>query len=819
MGAAKPLEDTGPAIADLLNYAALVDSGIVQCKDGSLLAGWFYAGPDTDTITAQQRNFLAGRTNAAHNRFSFGWASWTEAVRTEAANYPGGDESFFPDEVTAWIDNERRRAFEAEDGHFETIHALIIQFTPDNINQRKFIELFYDDDGARKVNIAARNLEVFKRGLEEFEDAIGHNVRLRRMGGYTALDPAGQEHFRDELVSFLHFCLTGENIPINIPPIPMYLDMLIGGQELFPGDQPLYAGQYTAVVAVEGFPPESYPGILDALANRPFAYRWSSRMIYLDQHQAIAQGKKFRRHWGQKKKGIISQVFKTGGGQVDEHAAKMEGEANAAIGLANSGAVTYGYYTPLVVVRHTDRFKLMDNAREIAKVVQDFGFACRIETINTMEAWLGSLPGHPKPNVRRPAIHTANLAHLLPLSQIWAGEERAPCPLYPPNSPPLAYAATTGTTPFRINLHVRDLGHTFILGPTGAGKSVLLAFLAAQFRRYKNSNICAFDKGRSMWTLCTAAKGKHYDIAANDNSPSFAPLANLEKDFGWAAQWLEICFELQTGKPMSPAQRAEVNAALKLMLQAPKDARSLTDFCATVQSHEIREALAQYTLAGSAGHLLDAKEDGIAESDFTVFEIEELMGLGDRIAIPVLLYLFRRFERSLDGRPSILFLDEAWIMLSHDVFREKIKEWLKVLRKRNCAVVLATQSISDAVRSGLLDVLIESCPTKIFLPNPDADKRGTEHQMGPADLYALLGLNEVEIDTLKQANQKQHYYFTSPLGKRLFDFRLGPIAVAFVAVSDQETIDDIRSLQEQHGDDWPRKWLNKRGVSDDRLAA
>ena len=85
--------------------------------------------------------------------------------------------------------------------------------------------------------------------------------------------------------------------------------------------------------------------------------------------------------------------------------------------------------------------------------------------------------------------------------------------------------------------------------------------------------------------------------------------------------------------------------------------------------------------------------------------------MGDRNLIPVLLYLFRRIEKRLTGEPSLLILDEAWLMLGHPVFRDKIREWLKVLRKANCAAVLAPQSISDADRSAIIDVLKEICPT------------------------------------------------------------------------------------------------------------
>ena len=342
------------------------------------------------------------------------------------------------------------------------------------------------------------------------------------------------------------------------------------------------------------------------------------------------------------------------------------------------------------------------------------GFAGRVETVNTLEAFLGSLPGHVVPNIRRPLVHSLNLADLMPSSSTWPGLATCPSPLYPPNSPPLLYGATTGSTPFRLNLHVGDLGHTLIFGPTGSGKSTLLALLAAQFRRYKNARITVFDKGRSLFALAKAAGAGHYDLGGDTGSPGLCPLAKLDShaDIVFAEDWIEACFQLQQGTPPTPRQKEEIHRAVKLM-QETKDGqgRSLTNFVTTVQDKDIRAALGTYTIEGSLGHLLDARSDGIKASAFTVFEIEDLMALGERNLIPVLLYLFRHFERSLSGAPSLLLLDEAWVMLGHPVFREKIREWLKVLRKANCAVVLATQSLSDAVRSGILDVLLK------FLPN------------------------------------------------------------------------------------------------------
>src|SRR5208282_4998477 len=128
-------------------------------------------------------------------------------------------------------------------------------------------------------------------------------------------------------------------------------------------------------------------------------------------------------------------------------------------------------------------------------------------------------------------------------------------------------------------------------------------------------------------------------------------------------------------------------------------------------------------------------------------------------------------------------------------------------------VVLATQSLSDAVRSGILDVLLESCPTKILLPNEEADKGGSGGVPGPLDLYRLIGLNDTEIEILKSAVKKRHYYYTSPEGRRLFELGLGPVALAFTAVSSREDVARVRALIDVHGKAWAGHWLRERGVT------
>jgi len=349
------------------------------------------------------------------------------------------------------------------------------------------------------------------------------------------------------------------------------------------------------------------------------------------------------------------------------------------------------------------------------------------------------------------------------------------------------------------------LGHTFVFGPTGSGKSTQLGAIAAQIRRYQGMSMYVFDKGMSMYPLAKATGGKHFTIAADEDRLSFCPLQFLESkgDRAWAMEWIDALLALN-GLITTPLQRNEISKAITNMQQT--GAKTLSDFHTTIQDEAVRQAMHIYTIDGGMGHLLDAEEDGLSLTDFTVFEIEELMNLGDKYALPVLLYLFRRIELSLKGQPAIIILDEAWVMLGHPVFRAKIREWLKVLRKANCMVLMATQSLSDAANSGILDVIVESTATKIFLPNVYARDEDT------AALYRRMGLNNRQIEILATAVQKKHYYYVSEMGRRLYDLALGPLALAFVGATDKESIAAIKKLETKHGEGWVREWLRMRGL-------
>jgi type IV secretion system protein VirB4 len=779
---------------DLLNYAALIDPGIVLLKDGSLLAGWRYSGPDLNSASPEEMTALVHQVNAGLARLGDGWMMNVDLIRKPSIGYP--EAGAFPDSVTALIDHERRLHYTEEGQHFESRFALTLTWTPPTEMQSRAAGLLFQ---GRRATDWEETLDLFRRSLAENEDALSARFLMQRMD-----DGA--------LLSHLNSCITARPDPFRPPAEGNFLDVLLGNHEFHAGFQPMLDDLHIRLIGLTGLPLHSWPEVTAFLDELAIPYRWSTRFIFLDAAEAERALRIQRRNWFQKRHGLsgmIKQVFSNSASQSFENkdALAMAEDADDALAEASSNRVRFGYYTSTIILMDENPSAADSNAREIAKQLQHHGFPAVIEHVNANEAYLGSLPGHGYRNVRRPLIHTRNLADLMPTTNVWPGEEINPCPFYPENSPPLCYAATTGGTPFRLNLHVGDVGHTLIFGPTGSGKSTLLGLLIAQFFRYPDAQVFCFDKGLSAFVLTKAAGGDHYDLG--ESEISFCPLANVNDDNErmWAQDWLETLLNLQ-GVTLLPQHRKAIWRALQLLGDSRPDARTITDLVRLLQDQTLRDGLDFYSLHGPMGRFLDADNDVLGSSRFQTFEIEALMAMGEKVLLPVLTYLFHRIDQRLDGRPTLIVLDEAWVMLANGAFGAKIEDWLRTLRKKNAAVVLSTQSLVEVANSPQRDVILESCPTKILLPNPEAQNPVT------ADLYRKFGLTSRQIEMLSFAVPKRQYYYLSPAGRRLFDLALGEATLAFIGAGSKPDILQVRQMIAKHGDLWAGEWLRVRGFGD-----
>ena len=258
---------------------------------------------------------------------------------------------------------------------------------------------------------------------------------------------------------------------------------------------------------------------------------------------------------------------------------------------------------------------------------------------------------------------------------------------------------------------------------------------------------------------------------------------------------------------MTPNVKDAVWTALQSLASAPRQERTLTGLAVLIQSNALMAALAPYTLEGAYGRLLDGASEELANADVLHVEMEELMP-HKALVPPVLTYLFHRLEARFDGRPTLLILDEAWTFLDDALFAARIREWLKTLRKKNVAVVFATQSLADIERSTIAPALIESCPTRIFLPND----RALEPQAKA--VYERFGLNGRQIEILSTAAPKRDYYAQTARGNRLFELGLGPVALALCGAStpdDHKLIDRCLAHSDKAG--FAGRFLEAKGLA------
>jgi type IV secretion system protein VirB4 len=787
-------KDRRRGLPDQLNYAIPVDDRTIALKDGSFLSSFECVGLDLNSASTEELDAHRMQANRALARLDDGFMYNVDLIRHPSAAYPMRD---FPDPVSTALEREREIQYSAEGSHFETRCVLTITYRPPTETQTRIAGVFLS--GTPQRTDWLRQVDWYQQKLREFADAISPVWKL------TPLElPA--------LLSHLASCISGRMTMIRLPSVPTYLDAIIGNQDFIAGFRPRLGGRHLRVVALAGFPPFSYAEMATFLSELPIDYRYSVRGIPVGPRTAINQLSIYRRNWFQKRlglRGIISEHFGSGAGAAfqNQHALRMAADADDAITEAEGGAVRYCYVTAKVVITEDTSAAADENAQLVCKTCQNMGFEPHLETINAVEAYLGSLPGHGWFDVRRPLVNTQNLADILPLTSIWPGLETNPCPYYPQNTPALCYGATTGNTPFRFNLHVGDTGHTAIFGPTGSGKSVALGTIALNFRAVPDGQLFFFDKGYSAFVLTKALGGQHLDLGEDD--VPLQPLARIDDptDRMKVQALLEDWLELQSVR-LIPLQRKALWRALELIAEAPINQRTISNLVTQVQDSTLRDGLNAFSLAGPLGRFLDADQDVLLTGSFVTFELETLMAMGPKVVVPVLTYLFHRIDQRLDGKPTLIIIDEAWIMLANSVFGAKIEEWLRTLRKKNAAVVLATQSLAEIANSPHRDLILESCPTKLYLPNPEANNAAAR------ELYRRFGLTDRQAELIAEATPKRHYYYVSPLGRRLFQFALAPAALAFIGAGSKDDLLSARRMIQQNGDRWTGEWLRQRDLDD-----
>lgn len=760
-----------------LTWAMLIAKGVVLNKTGSFQKTIEFRGTDLFSAVESENDAISAQVNNALKRLGSNWAFFCEAQRRKVSQYPF---SIMASKASQLIENERKELFEAGN-NFESKYYLTFSFIPPRENQNKFLSKF--SNTPEGINYS-RFLEYFQAETSKIIDIL------------KTVFPFVHALNDDETLTYLHSTISTKRHKIRTPQSPIYLDYLLADETLQGGLNPMLGEKHLAIISIKGFPHESYPQILNELNQIPCQYRWVTRFISLDKMDAVKELKRYSRAWFSKRKSIWNvakeALLNESDSRENADALNKTAECEAMLEVVQSGLVSAGYYTACLVLWDKDITALNEKAKRIEQIINSAGFVTVRESFNAIQAWLSTLPCNCLANVRRPLIHSLNLAHLLPISSDWSGNEinehlKAPC---------LFTAKAAGNTPFKFSNHVGDVGHTMIIGATGTGKSVLLSFIASQFQRYPKAQVFFFDKDYSAKCITKAVDGNHFDLGSG--KAFFQPLKDIQDQSAkaWAYEWILNILDAENVE-LTPERKGRVQTAFEQGLSClKKNELVLSNIEKIIKDFEIINALKPYQ------SLFGASSDKLNLSAFNCFELGSLIADRPRLIVPTLQYLFNRIEKKLKGNPSLIILDEAWLFLSIPTFANKIKDWLKTLRKKNTSVIFASQSLADISESNIISTLIESCPTRIFLPNKKAQEPHIKSQ------YEAFGLNDRQIEIITTALPKKEYYCQSDQGNRLFELELGKIALTLCGSSSQADLKLIDSIKS----DFLNDFLMEKGI-------
>lgn len=511
-----------------------------------------------------------------------------------------------------------------------------------------------------------------------------------------------------EVLEFLGTIVNcGVSAPIHVPTtdVSHYLPT----QRLFFGSRSIemrgsQGTRYAGIVTIKEYGPKTFAGALDGFLRMPFEFIITQSFSFINRTVAIGQMQLQQNRMIQSEDKAVTQVH----------------EISQALDMAMSGVIGFGEHH-ITVLCIEKNIKALENALNMAAVeLSNTGAITVRERVNMEPSYWAQLPCNFDFIVRKAKINTINLASFASFHNYPTGKAK-----HNHWGDAVTVFDTTSGTPYYFNFHARDVGHTTIIGPTGAGKTVLMNFLCAQCQKF-NCRMFFFDKDRGA-EIFIRALGGIYTVIDPGGDCGFNPLQleDNSENRTFLIDWLKSLASVN-GEAISAEDQAYITAAIEGNYKLDKKDRKLSNIVAFLGLSgpgTLAGRVAMWHGKGSHAGVFDNPTDKLDFNTHSTFGFEMAELLKDKAALgPVLLYVFHKINISLDGTPSMIVLDEAWALIDNPIFAPKIKDWLKVLRKLNTFVIFATQSVEDASKSAISDTLIQQTATQIFLPNLKATR-------------------------------------------------------------------------------------------------
>jgi type IV secretion system protein TrbE len=780
---------TDDSFASQLPYGSFTPEGEVYLRGKGLMVGFELRGLPLEASSPAQRAAACQRLVEAIRHLGSGYMLQVVSHRLPHLAYPARE---FPSAAAGLIDGERRGQFEAEN-YWRTLSRLYITMQMESPGRSRVHSAMFGSgqwDPSPGLVLAR-----FRERLANFRDALGGTIELRRL--------TNEETFRD-----LILCVSGRDFPAIVPRGPVRLNEVIACERFYGGVAPWAGELHLRPVCITGYPAETAPQMLAVLLRQPGLLTVSARFITLDPVDAQDQLELERIFWVREAQGSIMDMAlramkierrKT----LHADAEQQVAEVDAAMAEAAAG-MPFGWCTITAVVKDTDPERATARARGLVKDLSAIGLMARVEDANAVEAAQGAWPGDGWSNVRRPMLTAGNFAELILPVEHWPGTQFVDSPFYEKETPVPLACGGSGKEPFYPPTHLGGVANQLMIGPTGAGKSAALGTMAVSATGLPDAQIVWLDLDYSSFVLAHALGATYIELAADNSSP-LSPLRHLddENGVGWSFDWFTRLFA-RWDISLDEVQAADLISALDLA--KAQGIRNLGIFATLIQDPRLRGVLANYANGGKWAHIFDGEaiSPPARGGAVTVYEMRGLVALGERAAAPATELILHGAETAMGAHPAFIYVDEAWRMLSDKVSAEWLFDAIRTFRKRNAGITLATQSLTEIANSAYRDLLLESCPGKIFLPNAEA--RGAYVK----EAYFKLGLSETEIEIVASAAPRREYFFHSPAGRRLFTLNLGPLALRLCAATGSRDVEAARALLQAYGPErFLDAWLGK----------
>lgn len=760
-----------------LPYARHVTDEIVALDNQALMVCLRLEGASFETADTAELNDWHRRLNHAwRNVASDQLAVWHHLVRHQHHGYPAG---VFRSRFAADLDNRYRARLGAQQMFVNDLFLTLVLHPARHTAGRLGAWVSRRGDVADAAGWLDQQVSLLEDAARDLTQHLGrYGVRSLQLYQHDGL-------WFSEPLEMIKLILTGA--PERVPLVRGHLGSAVCDVRPIFGREALEIrraadARFGAMFGVKEYPATTQPGLWNGLLSTPFPLVVSQSFSFLSKPAARAVMERKQNQMLSARDRAASQIAELGEGLDD----------------LISNRFVMGDHQACVLVYGATPAALSDHLSKTRAILADSGLVTAREDLALEAAFWSQFPGAFSKRVRPAAITSRNFAALAPFHTYPAGKAQG-------NhwGPAVALLRTSAGSPFHFNFHVADLGHTFICGPSGSGKTVVQNFMLAQLEKFGAQQVF-IDKDRGSELFIRACGGAYLTLR-NGQATGLAPFKVLGETPAERVFLGQLIRRLVAtpDRGLSAQEERAIDAAILALAVLPPQQRSLSALRVLLGQRDaegLGARLDKWRQGRSHGWVLDNDVDALAFAPrFMGFDVTQLLD-NQEVRTPVMMYLFHRLLGLVDGRRLVIDIDEFWKALGDEAFRSLAQDGLKTFRKQNALMVFGTQSPADVLGSPIAHTILEQCATKIFLPNPHANRR---------DYVEGFGLSHRELHLVREGltPESRRFLVKQGLNSVVCELALDGLDDELAILSGRtETTDLLDQLRALHGDD-PADWM------------